>query len=101
MWPGKRVHLPMQETQETQVQPLGWEDPLEKEMGNQYILQARILTPYSCLENPMDKGAWWGTVQGVTKSWTRLTENTHMVYICQFQSPNSSHHPFPPWCSYD
>ena len=23
---------------------------------------------YSCLENPMDRGAWWATVQGVTKS---------------------------------
>ena len=27
---------------------------------------------YSCLENPMDRGAWWATVHGVTKSWTRL-----------------------------
>ena len=27
---------------------------------------------YSCLENPMDKGAWWATVHGVAKSWTRL-----------------------------
>ena len=25
---------------------------------------------YSCLENPMDRGAWWATVLGVTKSWT-------------------------------
>ena len=25
---------------------------------------------YSCLENPMDRGAWWATVRGVTKSWT-------------------------------
>ena len=24
----------------------------------------------SCLENPMDKGAWWATVRGVAKSWT-------------------------------
>ena len=24
---------------------------------------------YSCLENSMDKGAWWDTVYGVTKSW--------------------------------
>ena len=23
----------------------------------------------SCLENPMDRGAWWATVHGVTKSW--------------------------------
>ena len=27
---------------------------------------------YSCLENPMDRGAWWATVHAVTKSWTRL-----------------------------
>ena len=25
---------------------------------------------YSCLENPMDWGAWWATVHGVAKSWT-------------------------------
>ena len=27
---------------------------------------------YSCLENPMDKGAWLATVHKVAKSWTRL-----------------------------
>ena len=27
---------------------------------------------YSCLENPMNRGAWQATVHGVTKSWTRL-----------------------------
>ena len=30
--------------------------------GNGYPLQ------YSCLENPMDRGAWWATVHGVAKS---------------------------------
>ena len=25
---------------------------------------------YCCLENSMDRGAWWATVNGVTKSWT-------------------------------
>ena len=25
---------------------------------------------YSCLENSLDRGAWWATVHGVTKSWT-------------------------------
>ena len=29
---------------------------------------------YSCLENPMDRGAWWATVHVVTKSWTRLND---------------------------
>ena len=32
--------------------------------GNGNLLQ------YSCLENPMDRGAWRATVHGVTKSWT-------------------------------
>ena len=27
---------------------------------------------YSCLENPMDRGTWWATVHGVTKSWIQL-----------------------------
>ena len=27
---------------------------------------------YSCLENPMDVGAWWAAVYGVAQSWTRL-----------------------------
>ena len=31
---------------------------------------------YSCLENPMDRGAWWATVHGVAKSWTRLSDYT-------------------------
>ena len=29
---------------------------------------------YSCLENPMNRGAWWATVHGVTKSWTQLSD---------------------------
>ena len=31
---------------------------------------------YSCLENPMDGGAWQATVQGVAKSRTRLSDFT-------------------------
>ena len=38
------------------------EDPLEKGIG--YPLQ------YSCLENPIDRGAWQAPVHGVAKSWT-------------------------------
>ena len=34
--------------------------------GNGYSLQ------YSCLKNPMDRGAWQATVHEVTKSWTLL-----------------------------
>ena len=31
---------------------------------------------YSCLENSMDRGAWWATVDGVAKSWTKLSEHS-------------------------
>ena len=34
----------------------------------------------SCLENPMDRGAWWATVHGVAKSRTRLSNFTFHVY---------------------
>ena len=47
--------------QETRVQSLGWEDPGE---GSGNPLQ------YSCLENPIDRGAWQTTVHGVAKSQT-------------------------------
>ena len=46
--------------QETQVRSLGQEDSPEGGYGN--------LLQYSCLENSMDRGAWWATVHGVAKS---------------------------------
>ena len=36
---------------------------------------------YSCLENPMDRGAWQATVLGVSKSWTRLSD-VHFHFQC-------------------
>ena len=51
--------------QETWVRFLGWEDfPGE---GNGNPLQ------HSCLENPMNRGAWWATVHGITKNQTWLS----------------------------
>ena len=38
---------------------------------------------YFCLENPMDGGAWWAAVHGVTKSQTRLSDFTcHFSLSC-------------------
>ena len=34
---------------------------------------------YSCLENSMDRGAWWATVHGVAKSRTRLSDFTSLT----------------------
>ena len=36
---------------------------------------------YSCLENPIDGGAWWATVHGVTKSQTRLSDFTFTFFL--------------------
>ena len=36
--------------------------------GNGNLLQ------YSCLEKPMDRGAWWNIVHGLAKSWTRMSD---------------------------
>ena len=47
---------------ETQVQSLGWENPLQKGMAT--------VSSIPCLENPMDRGARWAMVQGVAKRWT-------------------------------
>ena len=39
---------------------------------------------YSCLGNPMDRGAWQATVPGVTKSQTQLSDIIHLNIDCNF-----------------
>ena len=56
----------LQETQEMQVGSLGWRRSPGGGHGNP--LQD------SCLKNARDRGTWWATVHGVTKSQTRLRE---------------------------
>ena len=58
--------------QEVRVQSLGWEDPLEKVMATHSSILAWEI-PW-CLENPMDRGAWWATLHGVAQSQTRPSD---------------------------
>ena len=51
---------------ETWVQFLGWEDFLEEYMA--------IYSSILAWRLPMDRGAWWATVHGVTKTWTQLNK---------------------------
>ena len=41
---------------------------------------------YSCLKNSMDRGAWWATVYGVSKSQTQLSEHTCTEFSVKGQS---------------
>ena len=52
--------------QETWVQSLGWEDPLEEGMATHSSVFAWRI--------PIDRRAWRATVPGVTKSWTQLSD---------------------------
>ena len=66
---GKKIHLPVQSTD--WVPGLGGSPG-----GNGSPLQ------YSCLENPLYRGAWQDTVYGVAKSETQLSEHAHILIMC-------------------
>ena len=46
---------------------------------------------YSCLENPMDGGAWWAAVHGVTKSWTQLSDFTLTFHFPALEKEMATH----------
>ena len=50
---------------------------------------------YSCLENPVDRGAWWAAVHGVAQSWTqlkRLCSSSSRMYGCESWTINKAEH---------
>ena len=53
--------------------------------GNGTLLQ------HSCLENPMDGGAWWAAVHGVAKSWTRLIDFTFTFHFPAMEKEMATH----------
>ena len=46
---------------------------------------------YSCLENPMDRGAWWAAVHGVAKSWTQLNDFTFTFHFHALEKEMATH----------
>ena len=46
---------------------------------------------HSCLENPMDGGAWWAAVHGVDKSWTRLSDFTFTFHFHALEKEMATH----------
>ena len=53
--------------------------------GNGNLLQ------YSCLENPMDGGAWQAAVHGVARSWTRLSDFTFTFHFHALEKEMATH----------
>ena len=53
--------------------------------GNGTLLQ------YSCLENPMDGGAWWPAIHGVVKSRTRLSDFTFTFHFHALEKEMATH----------
>ena len=51
---------------------------------------------YSCLENPMDGGAWWAAVHGVAESWTRLSDFTLTFHFHALEKEMATHSRFLP-----
>ena len=52
---------------------------------------------YSCLENPMDRGAWWVAVHGVTKSRTRLSDFTFTFHFHALEKDMATHSSILAW----
>ena len=46
---------------------------------------------YSCLENPMDGGAWWAAVHGVGKNWTWLSDFTFIFPFHALEKAMATH----------
>jgi len=52
---------------------------------------------YSCLENPMDGGAWWAAVHGVAKSRTRLSNFTFTFHFHALEKEMATHSSILAW----
>ena len=52
---------------------------------------------YSCLENPMDGGAWWAAVHGVAKSQTRLSDFTFTFHLHALEKEMATHSSILAW----
>ena len=64
-----------------------------KRMKLEHFLGEGDGTPlqYSCLENPMDGGAWWAAVPGVANSQTRLSDFTFTFHLHALEKEMATH----------
>ena len=79
-------------------QALHWVPRLPQQVRENWTLLIELTgegngTPlqYSCLENPMDGGAWWAAVHGVAKSQARLSDFTFTFYFHALEKEMATH----------
>ena len=77
------LHLSYQHLESSRLKSISLEASLGEGNGNP--LQ------YSCLENPMDGGAWWAAVHGVAKSQTRLSDFTFTFHFHALEKEMATH----------
>ena len=82
----------MQETQELQFHP--W-------VGKAPWSRKRNPLQYSCLEDPMDRGAWQAAVHGVAKSRTRLSNFTFTFHFHALEKELATHSSVLAWSRND
>ena len=71
-------------------------DCKDKGLGTSHKIKSVIYdngTPLqsSCLENPMDGGAWWAAIHGVSKSWIRLRDFTFTFHFHALEKEMATH----------
>ena len=73
--------------------PWAQQSPRQKTLGLALIKGEGNGTPlqYCCLENPMDRGAWWAAVHGVARSRTRLSDFTFTFHFHALEKEMATH----------
>ena len=68
-------------------------------MGSRAFIREGNGSPlhYSCLENPMDGGAWWAAVRGVAKSRAQLSGFTFTFLFHALEKEMATHSSFLAW----
>ena len=76
--------------------PEGWIQDMKRTQDNSGEGNGNPLQ-YSCLENPMNGGAWWAAVHGAAKSQARLNNFTFTFHFNAFEKEMATHSTILAW----
>ena len=67
------------------------------EIKRRLLLGRKVMTKYSCLENPMDGGTWWAAVHGDAEGQTRLSNFTFTFHFHALEKEMAAHYSVLAW----